>query len=158
MNDCNSDVALVHSEVANRHVNEDRQATVVKDCAVSSEVRRAVDNLNESAPVSDNDVSEALGANDGTSLVGINESHVNDVSTGAVCMNKQQPVRRNGLNGSEVGQVRSAAVQQTAQSDDNCFVSMNARKHRPTVVPVDDKSKQCVNSDLDVWRSQLIQL
>src|SRR6218665_1320450 len=128
MNDCNSDVAVVHSEVANGHVNVDRQATVVKDCAVSSEVRRAVDNLNESTPVSNNDVSEALGANDGTSLVGINESPVNDVSTGAVCLNEQQPVPCNGLHGSKAGQVRSAVVQHTAQSGGNCLVSLNARK------------------------------
>src|SRR6218665_3665059 len=68
----------------------------------------------------------------------------------------QTNCRGTGLNGSEVGQVRSAAVQQTAQSGDNCLVSMNARKH--TVVPVDDKSKQCVNFGLDILISQLIQL
>ena len=72
MNDSNSDVAVVHSEVANGHVNEDRQSNVVEECAVSSQVRRTMDNLNESTPVSNTDVSEALGANDGTSLVGIN--------------------------------------------------------------------------------------
>ena len=71
-------------------------------------------------------------------------------------LEQQQPVRHNGFNGSEVGQVRSAAVQQTAQSGDNCLVSMNARKH--TVVTVDDKSNQCVNSGLDVSKSQLTQL
>ncbi len=70
MNGCDSDV--LHSEVASLHVNEDRQSSVINDCAVSSEVRRAVDNLNESTPVSNNDVGEALGANDGMSLVGIN--------------------------------------------------------------------------------------
>ena len=148
MNDCNSDVAALHSEVASRHVNEDRQSNVINDCAVSSEVRRAVDNLNGSTPVSNNDVREALGANDSTSLVGINGSHVNDVSKGAVCLNEQQPVRRNGLNGSKVGEVRLAAVQQNARSGDNCLGAMNARKY--TVVPVDDKSKQCVNSGFDI--------
>src|SRR6218665_780869 len=68
----------------------------------------------------------------------------------------QTNCRGTGLNGSEVGQVPSAAVQQTAQSGDNCVVSMDARRH--TVVPVDDNSKQGVNSGLDISRSQLIQL
>jgi len=65
-----------------------------------------------------------------------------------VCLNEQQPVRRNGLNGSKVGEVRLAAVQQNARSGDNCLGAMNARKY--TVVPVDDKSKQCVNSGFDI--------
>ena len=80
---------------------------------MSSEVRRAVDNSNESTPVSNDDVSAAFGANGSTSLVGINGLHVNDVSKDAVCVNKQQPFRRKDLNGSRVGQVRSSAVQHT---------------------------------------------
>src|SRR6218665_1979727 len=46
MNGCDSDVDVVHSEVASLHTNEDRQSSVINDCAVSSEVRQAVDNSN----------------------------------------------------------------------------------------------------------------
>ena len=144
MNGCDSDV--VHSEVASQHTDEDRQSSVINDCAVSSEVRRAMDNSNESTHVSNNDVSVALGANDSTSLIGINGSHVDDVSKDAVCLNKQQPVRRNGLNGSKVGQVRSSVVQQNTRSGDNCVGSMNARMQAD--VHVVDNSKQVVNAGL----------
>src|SRR6218665_3666158 len=153
MNGCDSDV--VHSEVASQHTDEDRQSSVINDCAVSSEVRRAMDNSNESTHVSNNDVGVALGA-DSTSLIGINGSHVDDVSKDAVCLNKQQPVRRNGLNGSQVGQVRSSAVQQNTRSEDNCVGSMNARMQAD--VHVVDNSKQVVNAGLDISKSQLIQL
>ena len=47
-----------------------------------------MDNWNESTPVSNNDVSEVLGANDGMSLGGIKGSHVNDVLKDAVCLNE----------------------------------------------------------------------